>query len=262
MSQYPGNPSQGTQSPVGSGQLVIVGGIIALIAVVLMNIYVEMRVSAKREGEVTFFQFAGDLDAGDRIDAKDLTPFQIPESRAKAFGKDAIREDSPGSGRPSDGIGFDLNVGVVEGEVLKASQFLSTGRRIGRNNPKIGERQIALSVDSEDQPADLAPGDRIDLYGAVPEGNNFGFMLVMEYVEVAAVGERRSEAGDGKRSNKYGSITINIDRNQATKLLNVERFLPDNEFRIALRAPTDTATEVTGGEAVINPAVLKALRLE
>lgn len=267
MSQYPGsNPSPGTGTPtgapVGSGTLVAVGLGLAVLAVILMNVYVELRVSAAQEDTITIFKFNGSLDAGTEIEPKHITPVEIPESFAKAFGADVIRERPDSPGTPADGLGFELNSPVVQGEALRSSLFTGEGRRAARNNPELGEHQIALSVDSDDQPADLAPGDRIDLYGAIPMSRSTQYMVVMEYVEVAAVGERRTVSGDGKQANKYGSITINIDPKQVPLLFDIQQRLPDNEFRISLRAPNDTRTEITGGEAKINEKVLAALRLK
>lgn len=265
MSQYPTNPS-GTQAAgvaaAGSGTLVLVGFGLAMLAVILMNVYVEMRVRANDENQITFFRFVGEKDSGDEIEIGDLETFRIPESLATAFGQDAIRENPSKPGSPADGLGWDLNVPVIKGQVLTSSMFLTSGRRTGRNDPEIGEHQIALSVDSEDQPADLAPGDRIDLYGAIRRSRSTEFMVVMEYVEVAAVGERRSESGDGTRANKYGSITINIDPKDVPKLFDIQQRLPEQEFRISLRSANDTSTPITGGEAVINPDVLSALGLD
>ncbi len=262
MSQYPTNPSASSAGPAGSGQLVLIGFALAIVAVILMNIYVEMRVAARDEAKVTFFKFEGDLDAGDEVQSKNLIPVQIPKSIESAFGSDAIREDVPGSGRPADGVGFKLNTAVVKGEVLRSSLFLSSGRRPNRNNPDVGEHQIAISVDSEDQPSDLMPGDYIDLYGAIPRSRSNKFMPVMEYVEVAAVGERRSETGDGTRSSKYGSITINIDPKQVPLLFDIQQRLPDQKFRISLRSPADKKTNFTGDKPTINPEVLRNLGLE
>lgn len=262
MSQYPTNPSGANNAPAGSGQLVLVGAVLAVVAVILMNVYVEMRVAAQEEEMITLFKFAGDLEAGDRIDASDLVTFKIPASMENAFGRDAIREDRRGSGRPADGLGFTLNVDVVEEEVLKSSQFLDTGRRANRNDPDIGERQIALDIDSDEQPADLTPGDRIDLVGAIKMSRDIQFETVMEYVEIAAVGERRSESGGGGRASRYGKITINTTLEQYKMLKAIEAKLVDQKFIIALRARNDTATPETGGEAIINPKVIDLLQLK
>lgn len=262
MSQFQ-NSNNPPSDNRGSGTLVIIGAVLALLAVILMNAYVEMRVSASKEDTITFFEFTGSLDAGAEIESNHIRPVEVPESRANAFGQDAIRERPDRPGTPSDGLGFELQQPVVQGEFLRSSLFTGRGGGgIRGNAPDLGEHQIAISVDSEDQPANLAPGDRIDLYGAIPFSRTDKNMVVMEYVEVAAVGERRIESGDGNRSSKYGSITINIDPKQVPLLFDIQRRLPEKQFRISLRAPNDTKTEITGGEAVINPQVLSALRLD
>lgn len=262
MSQFSNNPSPGqTQAPAGSGQLVVVGVVIAVLAVILMNIYVEMRVAARDEKTITLFKYAGALEPGDIIEANDLVPIQIAESNQNAYGLDAVREDAPGSKRPADGVGFPLFTSVAEGEVLKSSHFLASANRVGRNDPQLGERQIALSIESEEQPADLTPGDRVDLLGAVRMSRDTEYETIMEYVEIASVGERRTESADGGRANRYGKITINVTLEQSKMLYAIRDRLQDKKFIIALRAPNDTATPETGGEAIINPDVIEMLRL-
>jgi len=260
MSQFQ-NSNNPPSDNRGSGTLVIIGVVLAVLAVILMNVYVEIRVDAAKQDTVTYFEFTGSLDAGTEIESNHIRPVEVPESLS--LGQDAIRERPDRPGTPVDGLGFELQKSVIEGEVLRSSLFTGRGGGgIRGNPPDLGERQMAISVDSEDQPANLAPGDRIDLYGAIPFSRTDKNMVVMEYVEVAAVGERRVESGDGSQSSKYGSITINLDPEQVPLLLDIQRRLPEKQFRITLRAPNDTSTAVTGGEAVINPKVLSALRLD
>lgn len=262
MSQFTSNSSTGDGKPAGSGTLVAVAAGLAIFAVILMNVYIEMRVSAAKEDSVTYFQFTQALAAGTEIEKVHVKPVEVPVSMAEAFGLDAINELSNRPGTPADGLGFDLNQDVIAGEILRASLFTGAGQRAGRNNPELGKHQIAISVDSEDQPANLAPGDRIDLYGAIPMARSVKNEVIMEYVEVAAVGERRSESTGNARDNKYGSITINIDPKQVPLLFDIQNRLPEKQFRISLRAPNDTRTDITGGEAKINEKVLDALRLK
>ena len=267
MSQYPTSSSSGqiaAGAAAGTGMLVLIGAGIALFAVILMNIYVEMRVKAAQEDDIIYFQFRGDKEAGAEIELTDLELIRIPKRYQKAFGQDAITESAANPGVPADGPGFPLHTSVVKGEVLRSSLFTDASRRSVRSDPKKGERQIALSVESEKQPANLAPGDRIDLLGAIPTARSgtFKYMVVMEYVEVAAVGQRRVETSDSGRSTRYGSITVNVKPEQVKQLLAIQDRLPDRQFRISLRSQQDGSTPETGKEAVVNPDVLETLRIE
>ncbi len=262
MSQFPTNPSGESPGPAGNGQLVMIGFGLAIAAVVLVNIYVEMRVSAADEDTITLFRFTGEVEAGKTISMKNIETFDIPESMADSFGKDAIRETSPGSGRPVDGLDYALNSSVVQGEVLRSSLFIETGRRTSRNDPAIGQRQIALTIDSEEQPANLVPGDRIDLLGTVRRSRSSSVETIMEYVKVASVGDRRSDTGDGTRTSRYGKITINVTPEQSKLLYAIKDRLIDEKFIVSLRARNDTATPDTGEEAIVNPKVLQMLGLD
>jgi len=125
-----------------------------------------------------------------------------------------------------------------------------------------GERQIALSVDTQHQPANLEPGDRIDLLGAIPRASTFKYKVVMENVEVVAVGERRVGPDAGPRAARYGSIVINIKTDQVKQLFAIQDRLPDGQFRVVLRAPNDLATSETDNAGVVNPKVLEMLRID
>jgi len=264
MSQYPTNPSNTPKTPAGSGQLVIIGAGIALVAVILMNLYVEMRVAARDEQMVTFFRFREDLGVGDKIEMSDLETFQVRKSEERSFGTDAVRESTNAPGEPADGLDYNLRVSVVAGQVLNSSQFLGTGGRAGRSTPEEeGERQIAVSIESEEQPSGLTPGDRIDLLGGIMFNGGIQYMPIMEYVEVVSVGDRRSETTEGSRTNsRYGKITINVSIEQSLMLFAIRDRLRDEKFIIALRPPDDRTTPETGGEAVINPAVRQMLNLD
>lgn len=257
MSQYPTNPTGAPGTPAGSGQLVLIGFAVAIVAVILMNVYVEMRVAAQDENKVMFFEFVDNVEAGTTISPKHINPIMVPEKYIKALGQDAIRENQQKAGTPADGVGYPLNVSVVKGEFLRANQFGDQNRRIIRSDPEKGQRQIAISLESDEQPANLTPGDRVDLLGQIGSG----YETIMEYVEVAAVGQRQVENSDTGRSSRYGSITINLAPAQAKLLLAVKSKLPDEQFRVAKRNPDDTSTPEIGDDSVVNPKVLTLLRI-
>ncbi|MGB0766255.1 MAG: hypothetical protein ACPGYV_00940 [Phycisphaeraceae bacterium] len=264
MSQFPPNPSQ-TPSPAGSGQLVLIGFVIALVAVVLMNVYVEMRVASRDEQQITFFKFRGDIDAGREIEAEDLEAFQVPASMESAFGLDAIREKVDQRGVPRDGVGFKLNAPVVRGQVLKSSLFLGSGSAQIRDPAYKDYDEITLNIDSKRQPTNLRPGDFVDLYATIPLNRESENRRVMEYVKVVNLGDVVQESGVQRgKANKYGSITIYVEPSLSAKLFDIQERVLGKTFNVTRRDPRDKRPRElkTGGSEEINAAVLELLGID
>ena len=265
MSQFPTSSSSQPAGPAGSSTLVLVGVGLAVVAVVLMNIYVEMRVAAQNEDTVTFYEFKEELKVGDEITFDLLKEVEIPKSMQQAFGRDAIRKD-PASDRPADGTGEKLIVPVIAGEFLRFSQVRSSNAANVRPAEFRNFDEITVNVDSKQQPPNLRPGDYVDLYAAVPgfrqDARN---MRVMEYVKIVNLGERTRESGTSQagKNDKYGTITFYIQPDLTATLLDIQRKVVGNTFNLTRRDPGDkTPRELEiGGSREINPKVPEALRI-
>jgi len=264
MSQFPNANQSNTSAPAGSGQLVITGLVIALIAVILMNVYVEMRVKASQEDTVTFFRFDDEMKAGDEIQISDLEPFEIPESLQDAFGTNAVPEDPENPGRPLDGEFATLNESVVQGQMLTFSLFRSRDSAAMRDPAYRNLDEITLNIDSKEQPPNLRPGDFVDLYASVPLNRDTEYMRVMEYVRVVDLGDRVQDAGSRTRNSKYGSITIYVDPKLTNKLFDIQKRVDGQTFNVTRRDPQDRRPRELdrGGSDEINQRVLEILNLE
>lgn len=264
MSQFPptGNPSK--SSPAGSGQLVLIGFVIALIAVILMNVYVEMRVAQSKEDTVTYFKFVSEKNPGEKIDIKDLRAIELPVTVKNAFGTSAVRENETRRGTPLDGIGEVLGESVVDGQVLTYNLFRAPTTTATRDRGDEGLDEITLNIDSKKQPANLRVGDYVDIFASIPLNRNTEYMRVMEYVKVVNLGDRVQEAGTRSRDNKYGSITIYIDPNLTSKLFDIQKRVIGQTFNVTRRDPLDKrARELdAGGSKEINKRVLEILNLD
>lgn len=265
MSQFPNASSPSPTSPAGSGQLVIIGLVIAVVAVILMNVYVEMRVAAEKEDTVTYFRFSDDMKAGDRIEVTDLEPVEVPVSMQEAFGTNAVREDPNKPGTPIDGDGNALNTAVVQNQMLTYSLFRTTSASAQRDPASRGLDEITLNIDSKKQPTNLRPGDLVDLYASVPLNRNSEYMRVMEYVKVVNLGDRIQESGTTVgRANKYGSITIYVDPALTNKLFDIQKRVDGQTFNVTRRDPQDRRPREldVGGSKEINARVLDILNLD
>jgi hypothetical protein len=264
MSQFPNNANTPNAGPAGSGQLVLIGLVIAIIAVVLMNIYVEMRVAAQEEDTITFFKFDDDMKAGDLIEAGDLKPVRIPKSFEGAFGLSAIREDPNSPGKPLDGLGNKLSNAVSKEQLLTSNLLFGAGTNSIRDPAYRGLDEITLNIDSKKQTPNLRPGDFIDLRADVPLNRETKFKTIMEYVKVVNLGDRIQESGSSSKNNKYGSITIYVEPALSNTLLDIQKRVVGQEFNVTRRDPQDKKPRVlkTGGSKEINEEVLDILNLD
>lgn len=264
MSQFPNTGNTNPSAPAGSGQLVLIGLVIAVVAVILMNVYVEMRVAAEREDTVTFFRFDEPMDPGEEIDASKLKQVQVPVSLQEAFGSNAVREDPDRPGEPRDGDGQILNEDVVAGQFLAYSLFRSNNTAALRPPAYRGLDEITLNIDSKKQPTNLRTGDFVDLYASVPLNRSNEYMRIMEYVKVVNLGDRIQDTGSRTKSNKYGSITFYVDPALSGKLYDIQERISGKTFNVTRRDPQDKKPRElkTGGSKEINERVLDILNLE
>lgn len=263
MSQFPNSSNPNSSAPAGSGQLVLIGLVIAVIAVILMNVYVEMRVKASKEDTITYFRFRDKMDPGDDIELKRLEKIEVPKSLQNVFGTNAVPEDPDIPGRPLDGEFATLNKSVVKGQMLTFDLFRARDAVAMRDPAYRGLDEITLNIDSKEQPPNLRPGDFVDLYASVPLNRNTEFMRIMEYVKVVDLGDRVQDSGTRSRVNKYGSITIYVDPDLSNKLFDIQKRVDGQTFNVTRRDPQDKKPREldTGGSKEINKRVLELFNI-
>ncbi|MEM9416097.1 MAG: RcpC/CpaB family pilus assembly protein [Planctomycetota bacterium] len=265
MSQIPS--SQTPPARGGSTQLVMVAGVVAVVAVILMNVYVEMRAKANAEDTENFFRLTVDRERGDDLSLGDFEMIAIPKSYIRAFGTDAIRESPDTAGDIAGGHEKrKFSVSARAGEILRDSMFIrESTNRLGIDL-RPGRRLVALRVNTDNQPPNLAPDDYVDIYANVTRRSGTQSIVVMERVQVRLVGSQIVEAGaDSSRSRnvKYGSITIEVDRDEVAKLANLQTRIAGNEFLIVVRAGIDHTLldgEEEGG--VVRDEIMELLGLD
>ncbi|XAL99288.1 hypothetical protein OT109_17115 [Phycisphaeraceae bacterium D3-23] len=265
MSQIPS--SQSPPARGGSTQLVMIAGVVAVVAVILMNVYVELRAKANSEDTENFFRLTVDRDRGDELSPGDVEMIAIPKSYIRAFGTDAIREDPATVGIPNGGYAKrTFSVSARAGEVIRDGMFIrESTNRLGIDLER-GRRLVALPVNTDNQPPNLAPDDYVDIYANVMRRTGTESIVVMERVQVRLVGSRVVESGaDSSRSRnvKYGSITIEVARDEVAKLANLQTRIAGNEFLIVVRAGIDrTLLDGAEEEGVVRDEILEMLGLD
>lgn len=264
MSQNPMS-SQAPASRTGGTQLVVVAGVVALLAVILMNVYVEMRASASALNTQNFFKLRIDRDRGDALAPNDVEMVAIPVSFIRAFGNDAIKESNTRPGTPSGGFEErTFSVTAKKGEIIRFSMFIQENYNRIESNLKPGQRLFALPVSTENQPPNLSADDFVDVYANVNRRSGSQSILIMERVQVRNVGNQVAQQGQDTsrtRSVAYGSITIEVAQAEIPKLNNLQTRIAGNQFIVVVRGASDNALTLDE-PATVNPEVLELLGLD
>lgn len=249
-----------TQSPVplpaqpGGTRLVIVALVVALAAVVLVNLYVEMirRQSAPRTFTVYFLETS--IPAGRRLNKDDVRAEQVPLQFQGAF-KNTVGEDGLASR-----LGEVLQRPAIMGQPLTADLFAVSAAERDDGTISTSKRRVPLRVNSRTLPGSLLPGMYVDIAAPFPSA---GVKMVMERVQVRALGqltsaEEASAVGPSRRRiGNYPTIEIDVTPDEALALSRIQQIIT-GDFELYLRNPADADTpQIPSGG--INPDVLQLI---
>lgn len=187
---------------------------------------------------ITVYRFTEDRAAGNEIRMRELVAYELPADLFDGFGGEPVRDSRRTPGTPMDGLGYPLLRDVRRGEVLLAEHFIDFERARNRNLPEQGERQIAVSIQTEQQPANMQPGDRVDLLGAVPlEGGGHQYIAILEDAEVVALTSPRAARHEREAAGTY--LTLSLSSEQSLQLFAIRDRIQGDSFIVALRPPAE-----------------------
>ena len=242
-------------APGSSTTLVIVALLAGLIAVVLVNVYVETAKRSARPNSFTIYRLTRSLEPGDKLSQRDVEPMEADE-RFRDFYSNALDEAGVQTRlgetvyRPAD-MGAPLTY-----DLFRQREEDDLDRRITE-----GMRLVALPVNPRTLPGTLRPGMYVDIEAPFQtRAGTIKVLPVMERVRVMAVGRRSviDEANEaGGRMGNFSTISIEVEPRQATQLSMIEK-LATGDFELHLRKPgDDTVPKIpTGG---LNPDVVAML---
>lgn len=253
MTQWPA----GSQAPQGSSKVVIVALVLAGVALVAVNVYIEYVRSQMREGQLVVYRLNQAIEPGDELSEEMLIATPVPASYRESY-DDAVKAGDDLEARlgqtferyadRQDFLTYDLFVDPEEHEL---------DRRI-----TMGNRLVALPVNARSITRGLRPGMFVDIEAPFP-GTGGSVVPVIERVRVLMVGEYsiadEADAGVRRPSSlgNYSTISIEVTPAQATQLARISRIVT-GDFFIHVRNPGDRDyRKIEGGG--INPEVLQLL---
>ncbi len=240
----------------GSTKLLIVAAVLAVVAVVLVNLYVEAAKRSVDTDEFPVFRLRVSKSPGQTLEARDVERIAVPEKFQPSFAG-AVGPNADGQ---ADTLGEVITRPVEVGEILEYRHFDLLTEDESRLLINDGMRGIALPVDASTVPDPLRPEMWVDL--EAPFRGNAGdtvILPVMERVRVVSVGSTNiidEQRGRGGRSG-VGKITLEVTPDQASQLETIKSIVTGS-FRVHLRRTEDRGRpKIPDGG--INPAVLQLL---
>ncbi len=255
----PGSPG-GTTPP--SGRLVVVALLLAVAAVIVVNLYIYGVRQSVREGEFQFFRLRVAKDVGDILAAEDVERVAVPESYRDAF-RDAVEPNS--AGEPLR-LGDPFTRSAEQGEPLTTRMFDDLTGDASRRLISPGFRGVSLPVVSQRLPDPLKAEMRVDILAPVRGPAGREILPVMENVRVVSVGSRNivdeSRTGESRgASTNFETLTIEVRPDEAVLLGEItEQVQQIGFFSVLLRSPQDQRpTFIPDGG--INPVILERFGL-
>lgn len=245
-----------TQAPPGSNRLVIIAAVVALAAVIVVNLYVAMIQRQVNQGQFTVYRLTTTLKPGDKLSEKDVNAVPMPQRYRDSFDGMVLEE----AGEGNDALTARLNERVKV--PARRNQFLTYDLFTNPNDVPLDTkistnmRLVALPVNPRTLPGSLSPGMSVDIEAQFP-GGNINILPVMENIKVFAVGSEsiNSDTNTGRSQRNFTTISLQVTPEEATSLEKIKKMVL-GDFELHLRNPNDNSTPKIP-EGGINPIVLR-----
>lgn len=251
MSQLPGSPTiplpkksgatgAGNHAPPASPKLVGLALLVALAAVVMVNLYILGVKKAAEEGEYQFFRLRVAKDIGQTLEIEDVQLVGVPESFRDAF-RDVVE---PNSQNQPLRLGDPFTRRAEIGEPLTTRMFDDLTGDASRRLITQGFRGVSLPVVSKLLPDPLKAEMRVDVSALVrAPGGRREPMVVMENVRVISVGSRNildEKSGGSRGSSNFETLTVEVRPEEALLLEAItQEVQKTGVYSVQLRSPDD-----------------------
>jgi len=224
--------SKELQQWLPSGGVLVVAIGAALVAAILVNVYISYVKSEYEAGAKDVLQMKEDVEEGTPLQDRHLRVVMLPKPFVPAM-KQAIDVKD----KNSSVIGKKAPRRMYPGEFLFYPDFIPDPTREQIADVPKGYSLITIPISGETPGAQLQPGAFVTIYGDFNVGGDsrrqdVQVLRVVDNVRVKLVGGSAEPVGEKNRS--YNDISIIIRQTQAQQLLQIQRALPSKRFTITL----------------------------
>lgn len=230
-----------------SGGVLVVAVIAAVLAGILLNVYVGYIKEAYAADSVMFLQMKRDIAKGKPIESDAIAAFRVPKPMLESFSKVVKAKDAD-----SLVIGMKARRDMLQGEFLQYMDFLSASGT-GLNPIRAGYERMTIFIRPEPL---LQPGAFIAIRGYFdtnpdPKKEDIEILDVLNNVQVKAIGGSAETVETKRRS--ADNIQIEIRTTQVTQLLQISKELADKHFLVSLSpSPTGAAGEPKFSDKILD----------
>jgi len=230
-----------------SGGVLVVAVIAAVLAGILLNVYVGYIKDGYAEDSVMFLQMKRNISKGKPIESDAIAAFRVPKPMLEYFSKVVKFKDAD-----SLVIGRKARRDMLKGEFLQYMDFLS-GSGTGLNPIRAGYERTTIFIRPEPL---LQPGAFITIRGYFdtnpdPKKEDIEIIDVLDNVQVKAIGGSAEPVESRRRS--ADNIQIEIRTTQVTQLLQISKQLADKHFLVSLSpTPTGVAGEPKFSDKILD----------
>jgi len=243
------NP-KGLQLIPSTGVLVLAVGA-ALLAAVLVNIYIGYAKSEYQMGSKTFLQLQEDVEKGAPMMDRHLRPILVPKPILSAFERAVKAEDKDGVV-----IGKRAPRKLHKGQILFYADFIQEVGEEGGLNPQKGYELFTIPISPDNALGrQLQPGSYVTVYGDFnvdpdPKKEDIRVLPVLSYVQVRALAGLTTAPEPGKAI-AYDNIQVVVRESQVRQLLQIQKLLKFRRFTLTM------AHTPEGSESKMEPEINK-----
>jgi Flp pilus assembly protein CpaB len=247
-----------SQQAIGGTKLVIIAVILALVTVVLTNIYIDQVKRKTQEETFSVFVLNRSVRVGDKFGKDDVSEIRVPKSLEPNVRRLNVMDETTKGNRIATADTF--RAPAPQGALLTHDLFIASTAPTADSKVSPGKRLMTLPVNSRSQPT-LWPGNYVDIVGPFSINGKLQVRPVIERVRVLAVGAftlADADAGIRYRVDNYQNISIELTPPDCDTMSMVQKAMV-GDFELRLRNPSDDkATQIAGvPTGTINPELAK-----
>jgi Flp pilus assembly protein CpaB len=239
-------------APRWNRTILIVAVVLAVVAVVLVNVYLKDQEDRQKRGYLSVVEVTRRLDKGQALTKADVREASIPPVDPLVAEKMVKSNELPGileGNRP-------LARTVEKGDRLLWTHFTSETGEGGGPEPPTGFVWVSLPLDRKTNPGMLIrQGMYVKVYATMPAGANQAAKtsLVLDRALVAAINGRTAYDPQDPRSQSAVMLQFQVTPPQAEKLYTINYYLKDG-FTVA---PMNSQDKGQDNDKVLDDAVRK-----
>ena len=191
--------------------------IVAILAVILVNLYVGALRRSYTADPVVVFQATRDISTGKPVSAKDYKEINLPRKIFESITAYAVtKQDLPIL------MSTPLRRPLKAGEIISYSHLSRTVQEGLRDTIPPGKRAIALRVTEETSVSNFVqPGDMVDVVATMMGNEKMVTRPLLSAIRVLAVGGEYGDSSDRAfvQRGQYSTVTLEVAPEQAERLI-------------------------------------------